>query len=499
MIRRRGKTTNKGWFGRRARNTNRQASRPRSLRLEPLEQRTLLSAVTVTDGGDAGLGTLRAAIEAANGDSSIDAIVIDGVAAIEISSPLEYTGGQSLSIDGGETTIEPEAGSEGDFDLLISSGGASLSLSNMTVQDGAIGIFVPVPADAKGVVSVSLMNVDVIDNKLFGLFVDDQTNNSDASIHLDVADSSFTGNGTGGSDNDALRVDEGGLGNIVANVADSHFDNNGGDGFELDERGDGSITLNVARSTFDDNGDFDPDDLEDGMDLDEAGAGSLHVTIVDSTFNGNFDEGLDLDEEQEGNVWVSLLRVDANDNGDEGIKINEKFDDDDISSAGNLFVSLVDVEASRSKNQEGIQITEKGAGNLTAILQDVTANNNDKEGIELAEEGAGNFTAILQDVTANDNKKEGIELVEEGTGNMRVILRDVVANGNDDDGIQIEEADGGNLSVLAVNVTATNNDKFGLKVEQKGAGSGRLRLQSVTLEDNVKDGLDTDGVTVSGG
>ena len=471
MIRRRQKTTGKRWFRRRARSSSRQGSRPRGLRLEPLEQRTLLSTVTVTDAGDAGLGTLRAAIEAANGDSSIDAIVIDdSVGDIEIITPLEYTGGQPLSIDGGGITIEPNVA--GDFDLLISSGGANLSLSNMTVQDGAIGISVPVPADAEGVVSVSLTNVNVIDNKLFGLFVDDQTNNSDASIRLDVADSSFTGNGTGGSDNDALRVDEGGLGNIVAHVTDSHFDDNGGDGFELDEKGDGGITLTVARSTFNDNGDFDPDDLEDGMDLDEADAGSLHVTIVDSTFNGNFDEGLDLDEEQDGNVWVSLLRVDANDNEDEGIKIDEKFDDDDIGSAGNLFVSLVDVEASRSKSQEGIAITE---------------------------EGAGNFTAILRGVIANDNDKEGIELVEEGPGNLTAFLHDIVANDNDDDGIQIEEADDGDLTVIATNIVATRNSKFGMKVEQGGDGSGFLDLFRGRLRRNGKSpSLHTEGVDKHG-
>ncbi|MCH8045829.1 MAG: choice-of-anchor I family protein [Planctomycetes bacterium] len=43
MIRRRGKTTNKGWFGRRARKAKQQGGRPRDLRCEPLEDRCMLS------------------------------------------------------------------------------------------------------------------------------------------------------------------------------------------------------------------------------------------------------------------------------------------------------------------------------------------------------------------------------------------------------------------------------------------------------------------------
>lgn len=375
--------------------------------------------IMVTDGGDEGDGTLRAAIEEANTNSKIGKIKIKkNVATIELESRLVYTGPQTLSVEGKGAIIHPIDGSQGSFDLFVSEGGADLKVSSLTFESGANGIFVPVPADAESEISVSLKDLVIQDCGLFGLHIDDQSENSAASIRLDVLHSTFTNNGIGELDFDGIRVDEGGIGSIDAKVVGSHVDANGGDGLELDERGDGSVQLEVVGSTFDGNGFFDAEDLDDGLDIDEADNGGIQAKIVACTFNNNFDEGLDLDEEQSGDVDVSFVLVEANDNNDEGIKIDEKFDDDGISSQGDLIVSLVQVEASGSKNEEGIALGEEGDGDLYAKIRNASAEGNDKEGIDLAESNDGDLWADLRNVLTDGNDDDGIQAEEAGVGDL---------------------------------------------------------------------------------
>ena len=190
--------------------------------LESLENRSMLTTLFVTSSGDAGDDTFRDAVEQANIDPEINSIKFAAnLATIQIDSPVEYTGNQALSIDGNGATIEPD---ENTLDLFISSGGGDLELSRLTFQNGDTnGIFVPVPADAAGEVSVSLTSVVVTGNGLHGLHIADQSANSPASIRLEVLKSSFTGNAKEGSDFDGIRVDEGGDGNIDAKVINSLF------------------------------------------------------------------------------------------------------------------------------------------------------------------------------------------------------------------------------------------------------------------------------------
>jgi len=435
------------------------------LRFESLERRQLLTTLFVVDGGDAGAGTLREAVETANVDPTVHAIVIkSSVATIELDDSVEYTGQQFLSLRGRGTTIEPLAGQEGEFDLFVSSGGADLSIRDLVFQGGVDGIYVPVPGDATGTVSVSLKKVTVQDNAEFGIHVADQLNNSDASVHLNVEWSNFFGNGTGVLDRDGVRVDEGGLGSIHARVAHSHIDANGGDGLELDERGEGGVWMNVHRSTFDDNGFFNEADLDDGLDIDEADGGGVWAKLVDVSLSGNHDQGLDLDEEGEGSLTMWLTHVRANENLGEGIKADEE-------DEGSLFAHLWHVWANGSEEEEGIALEELGEGHLWASFFFVHASNNEAEGIDLAEEGAGNLHAFFSKVVTVDN---------------------------DNDGIQIEEGDDGNLFAVEHRVLSTENSDYGMHVEQDDDGddSGTLLVINSTLEPNDSGPLDTDGVTV---
>ena len=101
---------------------------------------------------------------------------------------------------------------------------------------------------------------------------------------MTVIGSRFSGNGnTEGvsvSDNDGLRVNEGGLGDLRITVRLSVFEENGADGIEVDERGDGDIRVDMLLTQLRANGPFDPEDLDDGFDIDEWNNGDVIVSVI---------------------------------------------------------------------------------------------------------------------------------------------------------------------------------------------------------------------------
>lgn len=431
--------------------------RRRLLRLEALENRALLTTVTVGSTAE-----FLDAIDDANSDSSIDAIIIEEGTDIELTGTATYSGSQALTIDGNGTTIEPSAGNEGVFALFASTGDADLTIEELTFEDGRNGILVEVSSAATGDVSVTLENVTVTGSAEHGVHVSDH--GSEAGINLEVSGGSFTDNGTGEgvSDFDGIRVDEAGAGDIIANVSDTTIDDNGGDGLELDERGDGDVELVLSGSTLNGNGFQDEDDLDDGLDIDEAGAGDIRLIITDSEVNDNGDEGLDIDEADEGSIDISLEGVDANGNEDEGIKVSE-------GDGGSIVASLVDVKSNDGKSQEGIEIEELDGGSLYASFVNVEASGNDKEGIQLDEGDNGDLTATFDNVQVH---------------------------GNDDDGIEITERDNGNLTVEVLDSEITGNSKSGITVKQTDHGVGTLCIEDVVFEDN-KDPWKAKGVDVT--
>jgi hypothetical protein len=368
----------------------------------------MLTTIFVTDGGDAGPGTFRQAIIDANTDATIDAIIFNEVDAVEIDSTVQFTGAQALSIDGKVATIKGE-----DIDLFVSSGGADLSLSNLTFQDGVNGILVQVPAEAEGVLCVALKNVVAENNDRFGVKIGDKDDGAPAGIRLDVSHSSFTGNGK-----DGLRVEDSGDGGIVAKVVDSQFggtldeiDDNGvpsyqggnrGDGLQLDETGPGSVELEVVNSTFNGNG---LPDKDDGLDIDEADDGSLWVRLVNATFNGNGDEGVDLDEAGQGDVDIAMVHVEAIGNQDgDGIKLDEE-------DGGDLTVELRNIVL-KLNDGDGIQAEETGEGDFFMRVANATITRNGKYGIKVEHEGVDDDTGllILQNVFFEDNDNGDYDL-----------------------------------------------------------------------------------------
>ncbi|MEL6892190.1 MAG: hypothetical protein AAFP84_11375 [Actinomycetota bacterium] len=393
----------------------------------------------VTNGADAGPGSFRAAVEAANTDPSINAVVFQSAITVELATAVEYTGDQSLSIVGAGSTVsgangDPSANTTWNSGLFVSRSAADLRLTELNFEDSFNnGLAVFLPSDA-GHVAIDLVRVGVSGSKFHGVFIDGQAStgfNSDdephpacvdphfvdatGSIDLQVVRSSVSDNGTllGGFDDstatgcprdfDGLRVDDGADGGIVAELVRSNFDGNLADGVELDEKGGGGVVARVNRSSFDGNGASGEtvdglEDLDDGFDIDEEGPGNLIARVANSTMNGNFDEGLDLDEAGPGDVVVTVDRSVADGNEDEGLKADEEDD-------GDLSFRVTDTSSSGSLSQDGVDLSEVGAGTFEAEFVRTTIVGNDNEGIsaEQDDRGFGRLRVFASDLSGNND------------------------------------------------------------------------------------------------
>ncbi len=371
--------------------------------------------------------SLIAAVEAAN-NGEIDRIVFKKNAKISVTEPVIYTGSQKLTlvgngakIDGSEAgEVTPAIDDEGrdtlvsDDATLMFNTSADIFIRNLSVVNSKTrGIVVNVPQDAEGAdILVDLKKVTVSGSALFGLHIDDNSNEFDEGdagsaigIKLDVARSQFIGNGVGAIDYDGVRVDERGEGGIEASFFATKIDENGADGMELDEAGEGDINVLIVGATMNGNGFQNPEDLDDGFDIDEADAGSLNITILNAMVNDNLDEGLDFDEAGEGDVNLTLRRVEAFGNTDEGIKADEE-------DAGSINANLTKVVVNGS-GDDGVQFTELGNGDINASLVKVTARNNDKYGIKMEQ---WDVEDELDDVTTGTAQFKYLKLDGNGKG-----------------------------------------------------------------------------------
>lgn len=361
------------------------------------------ATVFVSNNANDGTGSFRAAVAAATANPSITSILFRrDLGTIELESTVMYSGEQDLSIHGRDTDIGSAAPQT--FDLFIADGGGDLTLRALTFQDGANGVVVEVPGDADGQISVSLFDVTVVDNLLFGLLIEEDDPSEDdafaASISLVVLASHFEGNGLVTADVDAVRVNERGDGDITAAVINSQFINNGADGFELDEEGLGDATLTALHSVFDDNG-LTRTGGDDGLDIDESDDGSIWLNVVGSTFNGSTDDGIGLDEEGSGDLHIRLVQVEASGNTDSGISADE-------GDEGDYEVQFVHVTADEN-DDKGADMTEAGDGDFDGRAATSSFSLNVDHGIAVEQLDTGSGVLRLVNVTIEDNGNGAID------------------------------------------------------------------------------------------
>jgi hypothetical protein len=122
-----------------------------------------------------------------------------------------------------------------------------------------------VPAAATGTQIVTLRDVKALDNGMHGVLVNDQSGylldpnstdpaGSDAGLQVHILGGRYEDNGLTALDQDGIRINEGGLGDLVATIHGAVVLGNGGDGIELDERALGNAVFEVRRSQLNGNG-----------------------------------------------------------------------------------------------------------------------------------------------------------------------------------------------------------------------------------------------------
>ena len=396
------------------------------------------AVVRVTSDADDGDGSLRDAVEAANGDASIKQIIFGRDLTIDLMAPVVYTGDQDLTLRGNNTTVSGASATQDltwNSGLFVSASAADLTIIRIDFVDSFNnGVAVLIPESATGTVGVTLDRVSIERATFHGLYVDGQVTadyntddephaacldphpyDSSAGIRLVVNRSAIVGNGrlpagyddstaTGcPRDFDGVRVDDGGTGGVDASVTHTVVTGNLADGIEYDERDAGHVTSFVAFSTISANGESGEtsdglEDLDDGFDIDEAGDGNLVATFYRVDVEDNRDEGLDLDEEGNGDATLVVTRVNANRNEDQGVKIDESND-------GSLTARIYRSTVSDSLSQDGIEFTEEDDGDLDGMIWRTTVTGNDDAGVkgEQQPNGTGKLRIVDSDLSDNND------------------------------------------------------------------------------------------------
>jgi hypothetical protein len=264
--------------------TRRSRSQPRRRtfvpRLEVLEDRCLPSTFTVTNLLDAGAGSLRAAVSAANANPGADVINFATTGAIALTSgELDVT--DSLDIEGPGANQLTVSGNNASrvFDI---SGGVTVTIAGMTMADGLANGSAPVLASTGGGIlnfgSLTLSSDVLANNEAVGNASTSPTGRVGGALgggvanlgssSLTIISSAFTGNQAVGADHSSGASAGNALGGAIINSATATIS-------------DSQFTFNLAQGGSDCTGSLDATGTGGGI----SNSGSL--TVTGSTFSHN--------------------------------------------------------------------------------------------------------------------------------------------------------------------------------------------------------------------
>lgn len=445
------------------------------------------ATLLVTNGNDAGDGSLRAALSVAADSSVASTIVLAHDGEVSLQSGLLYTGIAPVSIIGAGQVLR----ANGNFTLLSVTSGADLTITGLDLAGpggfdinhrGNIdtpagnGILLAVPAERVGTVALHLMDVSIRDVAGYGLHVSDcdlaqacggggggAGGGSAASVAVFLSHVTIEATGGGRFDGDGLRVDERGAGDISLVARASRFAGNGADGVELDEGQDGDVTALILDSAFVDNGGYCAPDVMNAFlpEIDEA----------------EFEDGA-----------ATQADVPGPDFGSPDDACLERAVDLYDSGAVQAYEIGLDLD-------DGFDIDEAGAGSVMVTLIRSTITGNLDEGLDFDEEDTGHIAAVILGTTASGNTDDGFKLSEADEGDITGLMRGAVARDNGGKGAVFEEEDAGDVDVTVIDGVSANNDDSddtGLEVVQDDEGTGTLRITG----SEIADGVDAEGVEV---
>lgn len=408
----------------------------------------------------------------------MDSLVYDGTGRLEI-----YGSGQNLRAMGDFTIFEASQGATISINGLSFEGPGGFDINNQSTADNpGKGIFVKVPIDATGTVTLELVDVTVSNVANHGIHVSDCSladacgsggggggDGSAASIRLLFDNVTVDGAGNGKFDADGVRADERGTGSIIAKFTDSTFMGVGADGVELDEGNDGSVIARVSHTSFTMNGAYcDPVQLGDEL---------------DSFLDGADDEG---EFEDADGMTVAMLPGGGEASGFSDNGCIEYAIDQYPSGNVEAYELGIDVD-------DGFDIDEAGEGSLRSVMVDSQITDNFDEGVDYDEEDGGSIVASFVNTVASGNTDDGYKMSEEGDGAVLGQMYDAVASGNGGAGAVFEEADGGSVIVTVEASETFDNDGGdgpGLEVVQEDTGGGSATL----INSSFADGTEIEGV-----
>lgn len=311
------------------------------------------------------------AFQDASNNPQIHTILLKEASEISLHQPLIFSGRQKLHIQGANSTIDASALKT---DTLTFTNDADIKIDALTItkstQNG-LSFMIPKNSSKKRLL-IELNHLSITKSQGFGLYIYDESNGS---VDLHLQNGTFTDNGIGASDRDAIRIDERHAGSIHALIKSSLIKHNGGDGIELDERGPGEVHAHIHRVRLLENGFYDNEDLEDGIDIDESGAGDLTVHMQDVTLFDNSSQGLDFNEKGRGNLMAKFSHITIRNSRKEGIKLREK-------DQGNIVFKLYK-SAIEQSGKEGIDVVETGTGSIQSKLKNISLRHNQKADLKI--------------------------------------------------------------------------------------------------------------------
>lgn len=333
-----------------------------------------------------------------------------------------------------------------------------------------------------------------------------------------------------GSGEDGARIEELGAGDLVAQIQDSDFSDNDGDGLGVIQGGTGKGTLHLVRVNTDGNG-GSPVSTEgtfvtDGDDQtttvlvrnnEDTGFGSLRAALE----MANLDEGI-VHLLFEPGIAAIRLKSTLEYTGSQDLQITAEgalVDAEDcecdalvVSGSGNLTVSGLSFEDAA---ENGLLVT--GGGDLT--LRNLLLRNMEGNGLlmDVHEDAEGVVTVILDGVLVENNGLHGVFIDDlapvfgPGTGAssaagilLRVEGSTIQQNGyrqdvTDRDGVRIDEGGLGDIEVQITDSGILNNAGDGVELNEEDLGAIQTDILGSQINtngrqpqnpDDLEDGLD---------
>jgi hypothetical protein len=183
-----------------------------------------------------------------------------------------------------------------------------------------------------------------------------------------------------------------------------------------------------------------------------------------------------------GTIRVILDRVTIADNKGHGVLVNDQVHpetEDGVQPVADGSAASLRVEVTGSSflrngysvsDRDGLRVNEGGEGSLTFVARLSRSEDNAADGIELDERGAGDVTIDVKGVTlARNGKFDPLDF---------------------DDGFDIDEYDDGSLLGTVTETSSVDNFEEGFDFNENNAGDFRVDMSLVNASGNAEEGID---------